>query len=115
MVNRWNLPRGCSGTNWREKKLRPLAMEAINAVLPQPTAPYHEQLPAKAVREWCRKRKWKLQEDAWGNLVVRVPGKKRGRPGIAFEAAFAASVDALADIKYYIKLYFFRIYPIVEY
>ena len=61
-------------------------MEAINAVLPQPTAPYHEQLPAKAVREWCRKRSWKLQEDAWGNLVVRVPGKKRGRPGIAFEA-----------------------------
>ena len=86
MANAWNLPRGCRGENWRSDKLRPLAESAIEAVLAEPTAPYHEQLPAAAVRQWCRARKWRVSEDDFGNLVVRVPGKKGGRPSIAFEA-----------------------------
>ena len=82
----WNLPRGATSSAWRTRQLRPLSESALRALLNHPAVPYHEQLPSAAVQQWCRERGWKVKKDAFGNLVVRVPGCTRKRPFVAFQA-----------------------------
>ncbi len=99
MANSWHLPRAFSGKNWRERVLAPLCETAIRQILPCPTAPYSESLPAQAVRAWCKERGWRVKEDTAGNLVVRVPGKKGGRPSIAFEAHLDHPAMVVTSVK----------------
>ncbi|MDP6850561.1 MAG: hypothetical protein QF524_06450, partial [Planctomycetota bacterium] len=99
MANSWHLPRGSSGKNWRDRILSPLCESAIRQILPCPTAPYSEMLPAAAVRAYCKERGWRVKEDSAGNLLVRVPGKKGGRPSIAFEAHLDHPAMVVTSVK----------------
>jgi putative aminopeptidase FrvX len=88
MAVSWKLPRGCRGTDWRAAKLRPTAEEALRRLLPLPTAPYAEALPAAEVQAYAEERGWRVRADAAGNLVVSVPSRdgSHAKPSIAFEA-----------------------------
>ncbi|MBT3340083.1 MAG: hypothetical protein HOM34_01380 [Planctomycetes bacterium] len=100
MVHAWNLPRGARGKRFFDATLRPVAESAIRQIMTPPTAPYAEALPAAAIQEWAKERGWKVRKDGFGNLIVRVPGKKRGQAAMAFVAHLdhpAMTLDAGAD------------------
>jgi endoglucanase len=79
------LPRGARSKDWRKKSVRPFAEPALS-LLRCPTAPYVENLPLAFIWQWAKEHDWKVKADAAGNLIVTVPGKKRGKPSVALLA-----------------------------
>lgn len=50
-------------------------LRLARGVLSRPTAPFLEQAPAEHVRAFARERGLKLEEDRFGNLLVKYPGR----------------------------------------
>lgn len=51
-------------------------LKIAEGILSQPTATCLEQLPARKVRSFAKRRGLKLSEDRWGNVVVKCPGTR---------------------------------------
>lgn len=68
------------------KPLDRSCLGALRAIVPTPTAPYRESRAQQTIRAYAAARGWRVSEDAVGNLTLRVPGVRVGRPRIAFSA-----------------------------